>query len=128
MPTDPRVVGARIARKRQARGWTQVQLADRLGVAASTVANWERGAAYPKRKLGLVEEILGPVDPVPEEPQETELDRALGREEADVIRESYRLKWPDDWTQRIARLERELSARGEGGAGSPGRTARPGGL
>src|SRR5215469_15248697 len=56
---DPQVVGTRIARRRQQLGWTQAELADRLGVSPSTVANWERGAAYPKKKLGLVEHVLG---------------------------------------------------------------------
>ena len=56
---DPQVVGTRIARRRQLLGWTQAELADRLGVSPSTVANWERGAAYPKKKLGLVEHVLG---------------------------------------------------------------------
>jgi DNA-binding transcriptional regulator YiaG len=38
---------------------TQVELAEALGVAASTVANWERGAAYPLKHAGIVEEFLG---------------------------------------------------------------------
>ena len=67
---DPQVVGTRIARRRQQLGWTQAELADRLGVSPSTVANWERGAAYPKKKLGLVEHVLGVTldEPEPAEP------------------------------------------------------------
>ena len=38
---------------------TQRQLADALGVSQSTVANWERGASYPLKLGGLVEEYLG---------------------------------------------------------------------
>jgi transcriptional regulator with XRE-family HTH domain len=66
--TDPQVVGGRIAKRRHQLGWTQIQLAERLGVSPSTVANWERGASYPKKKLGLVEQVLGvPLDePEPE--------------------------------------------------------------
>lgn len=56
---DPRVIGARIARARQARDLTQAQLAGHLGVAESTVANWERGVSYPKRKLGKIEQFFG---------------------------------------------------------------------
>ena len=53
------IVGARIAKRRHQLDWSQVELAHRLGVSPSTVANWERGASYPKRKLGKVEQVLG---------------------------------------------------------------------
>lgn len=56
---DPRVIGARIARRRHQLDWSQIELARRLGVSPSTVANWERGASYPKKKLGKVEQVLG---------------------------------------------------------------------
>lgn len=56
---DPRVIGRRIARRRHQLDWSQVELAERLGVSPSTVANWERGASYPKKKLGKVEQVLG---------------------------------------------------------------------
>lgn len=71
---NPQVVGARIAKRRHQLDWSQVELARRLGVSPSTVANWERGAAYPKKKLGKVEQVLGisledepeaPPDPLP---------------------------------------------------------------
>lgn len=58
---DPRIIGARIAKRRHQLDMTQDQLAAALGVSKSTVANWERGVAYPKRKLGKVEELLGPL-------------------------------------------------------------------
>lgn len=51
-------VGHTIARARQRRRMTQEQLAEALGVAASTVANWERGASYPAKLAGAVEEFL----------------------------------------------------------------------
>ena len=74
---DPHVIGMRIARRRHQLDWTQIELAARLGVSPSTVANWERGASYPKKKLGKIEQVLGisldngngddgPPDPVPE--------------------------------------------------------------
>ena len=37
----------------------QEDLAARLGVAPSTVANWERGKSYPVRYLGALEAVLG---------------------------------------------------------------------
>lgn len=51
-------VGILIARARQRKRLTQAQLAEALGVAESTVANWERGASYPAQKAGIVEEFL----------------------------------------------------------------------
>ena len=33
---------------RQARGWTQLELANALGVTPATVFNWERGRYEPK--------------------------------------------------------------------------------
>lgn len=56
MPADS--VGTLIARARQRRRLTQDELAERLGVSPSTVANWERGASYPLRKAGLIEAEL----------------------------------------------------------------------
>jgi transcriptional regulator with XRE-family HTH domain len=52
-------VGILIARARQQHHMTQVQLAEALGVSPSTVADWERGARYPARYAGVVEELLG---------------------------------------------------------------------
>lgn len=52
-------VGLLIARARQRKRLTQVQLAEELGVSPSTVANWERGASYPLRMAGVIEELLG---------------------------------------------------------------------
>lgn len=68
---DPHVTGARIARRRHQLDWSQVELARRLGVSPTTVANWERGASYPKKKLGKVEQVLGITldgEPQPEPP------------------------------------------------------------
>jgi transcriptional regulator with XRE-family HTH domain len=56
---DPRIIGERIARLRHQRDITQVELAEALGVSPSTVADWERGARYPRRKMGKVEQFFG---------------------------------------------------------------------
>ena len=37
-----------IRQARRARGWTQLQLATRLGVTPVTVYNWERGYSEPR--------------------------------------------------------------------------------
>lgn len=52
-------IGARIAMRRHVLGWTQSGLAARLGVHKDTVVSWETGKHYPRRKLGLLEEVLG---------------------------------------------------------------------
>ena len=52
-------IGVRIARRRQALGMRQEDLARKLGVSKSSVANWETGKHFPQRKLGAVEEVLG---------------------------------------------------------------------
>ena len=58
MATEP-AIGTRIARRRHVLGWTQKELAARLGVSKSAVANWERGTNFPRRHLGRVEHVLG---------------------------------------------------------------------
>jgi transcriptional regulator with XRE-family HTH domain len=52
-------MGKRIRKRRQVLGMTQQDLADRLGVAKSTVSNWESGKHFPLRYLGAVEHVLG---------------------------------------------------------------------
>ncbi len=64
-----------IRQLRQARTWTQADLADRLGVHPWTVAAWERGQAAPRRQrrqrladlFGVPVEAIafGPVDEQP---------------------------------------------------------------
>jgi transcriptional regulator with XRE-family HTH domain len=52
-------IGTKIKRRRQVLRWTQEDLAGRLGVSKSTVANWESGKHFPLRYLGAVELELG---------------------------------------------------------------------
>ena len=79
------IVGARIAKRRHQLDWSQVELARRLGVSPSTVANWERGASYPKRKLGKVEQVLGVTLDGPEPEPEPEWLRGLHELIADTL-------------------------------------------
>jgi transcriptional regulator with XRE-family HTH domain len=46
-PAPPRIDGARLRAVRQARGWTQVALAERLGVSAAAVSRWESQGRAP---------------------------------------------------------------------------------
>jgi transcriptional regulator with XRE-family HTH domain len=48
-------IGRTLARVRKARGLTQAELAERLGVIRNTVSRWERGEATPSL------EQLGPL-------------------------------------------------------------------
>ena len=49
-----------IRQLRDQAGWTQVELAERLGVTANTVARWERGEVSPdNRSRRLLELVLG---------------------------------------------------------------------
>ena len=106
---DPHVIGARIARRRHQLDWTQVELAERLGVSPSTVANWERGAAYPKKKLGKVEHVLGIEldDPEPAEPEERPTPAQLADLRAN-IRENLPAEVAARW---LAALDAEYPGR-----------------
>ena len=56
---------------RRARGWTQLELANRLGVTPSTIYNWERGRYEPRvsqlrdlaRLFGVRMDEIGLVEP-----------------------------------------------------------------
>src|SRR5262245_37679965 len=49
---DARLFGPRLRELRDAAGWNQTELADRLGVAQRTVSSWERGDREPA--LGML--------------------------------------------------------------------------
>lgn len=73
----------------------QTDLAALLGVAASTVANWERGKSYPGRYLGAVEALLGinltggQDEPDPNEAKFSSFD-GLTPAQQEELREAYR--------------------------------------
>lgn len=55
-----RVWGARIKHAREERGWTQRELADRIGVSRVTIAAYEAGNIIPRpKKLPRLENALG---------------------------------------------------------------------
>jgi transcriptional regulator with XRE-family HTH domain len=112
---DPHVIGARIARRRHQLDWSQVELARRLDVSPSTVANWERGASYPKKKWGKVEQVLGiSLDSTPE----AEEPGLPTPEELDALREHMR----EVLGEESGPLEEALDAAVSGGR--PGRRGR----
>jgi transcriptional regulator with XRE-family HTH domain len=87
---DPRIIGARIAERRHQLDMTQVELAAALGVSPSSVADWERGASYPRRKMGKVKQLLGSGIDRDDQPQASvtdaeALDRAL-----EAVRQIFR--------------------------------------
>lgn len=68
-PDPPETLGERLARLRRARGLTQGEVADRLGVTVATISYWEHDRSRPKAArlqslallLGIaVAELLGP--------------------------------------------------------------------
>jgi len=104
-------IGMRIARRRQQLRLTQEELAARLGVSKSTVANWERNKHFPKRKQGAVEEVLGfSLDEPPPVP-------AVPPRLVETIRATLPL---EDQERAIEALRREL-------AGEPHAPTGPGG-
>jgi len=52
-------IGARIRKRRQELGMNQQELAERVGVHASSVISWESGRHFPRRYLGKIEAVLG---------------------------------------------------------------------
>lgn len=106
---DGAPIGIRIARRRQALGMRQEDLARQLGVSKSSVANWETGKHFPKRKLGLVEQVLGiSLDGEPE----AEADRYpnVPPEVAQYVRDRWR-RDPQEMAAALADLEAVFSRR-----------------
>lgn len=55
----PNPLGDQIRSAREARGWSQIELAQQVGVTNRTIGEWERGARVPKKHIGRIEKILG---------------------------------------------------------------------
>lgn len=53
------MLGDEIKKAREARGWTQAELAERLRVGLKTINNWESNRVSPKNRLGMIGEVLG---------------------------------------------------------------------
>jgi len=104
-------IGVRIARRRQALGMRQEDLARRLGVARVTVSNWESGKHPPKRKLGAIEEVLG-VSLADEPEREPVIPPGL-------LAGISRWVPPDKQQEAIDKLGEILSAPTESGEGDP---------
>lgn len=118
MARDPVATGLRIAKRRQMLNRANVlrlpsepmmrqeDLAARLGVAPSTVANWERGKSYPVRYLGALEAVLG-VSLTDEEPQ-PELELELDENELVIL--GFK-NLPPGAPQKLFEFYRELTGR-----------------
>lgn len=55
--------GDEIRQARERSGWTQQELAERIGVGMRTVGNWERGETVPKNRMAMLEHVLGAAEP-----------------------------------------------------------------
>lgn len=61
-------LGTRIRRAREAKGWSQEELADRMprrpdgrrSASVRSIGRWERGEAVPRSSLGALEATLAP--------------------------------------------------------------------
>ncbi len=55
------VNGDEIRRLREAKGWTQPELARAIKVSPRTISNWERGESVPRNRMGMLESLFGDV-------------------------------------------------------------------
>lgn len=89
---DPRLA-LRIKRARERLGWTQQELAERIGRDRKTVDNWENSRTTPRSSIGALEAVLGislGEDGGEPDPREEELRRMFPDERADALIETYR--------------------------------------
>ena len=60
MPKVEVLIGKRIAEARRAHGWTQAELAGRVGTAWETISRLERGTSMPSlSRISQIAEVLG---------------------------------------------------------------------
>uniref|UniRef100_UPI00406C9A34 helix-turn-helix domain-containing protein n=1 Tax=Rhodoferax sp. GW822-FHT02A01 TaxID=3141537 RepID=UPI00406C9A34 len=102
----PVTVGDHIAKKRRELGETQKQFADRLGVTAATVLNWEKNLTkeLPVRLVPKVTELLGyNPEPVPEgvgaRLRHKRRSLGLSIEEVAIMQKVDRCTW-ETWEQK----------------------------
>jgi len=56
----PQTTGVAIRKARQARGWSQAELAESIGVTQPTVSNWECDRMMPRAGMAIaIAEMLG---------------------------------------------------------------------
>jgi transcriptional regulator with XRE-family HTH domain len=102
-------VGARIAAARQARGWTQGELAAQVGVSRSAVAQWETGrAGQVTANLARIAAVLDVgVDHLMQGPDKRAPTNAVNAEETAMLR-LFRACGSDD-RQILLRTARRLA-------------------
>jgi len=94
---DPKKTGELIAAVRKEKGWSQTELAERLGVTNKAVSRWETGRGYPDvellpliaRELGITISELLEGEREPEQPEVEEqmvfLCETTGREKKRIV-------------------------------------------
>lgn len=100
---DPREIGRRIKKARDAKRWTQLDFASEASVSPSTVQRWEAGKLPAVRELIRVADILGveaewlvePPLPDDERPQQAALIRATADGVGEIL-------------EHLGRIERHL--------------------
>ena len=94
------LVGSNISRLRKARGMTQMQLADAMGISFQAVSNWERGLSCPDiAKLGDLAALFG-----------VSIDEILGnKRSAEIAEEFNNDKTPEMTISEVAEMAPILS-------------------
>lgn len=54
------LTGNQIKNARQRAGWSQEELAAKVGVSMRSIGNYERGASIPRNRMPVLEEVLAP--------------------------------------------------------------------
>ena len=87
---DQQRIGANIMRARKAKGYTQMTLADALGVSFQAVSNWERGQTCPDiANLSQLSQVL-----------DISIDELLGNKRAAEITKEIAQDKPLRWSPR----------------------------
>lgn len=90
--------GKRILELRQAKGWTQKQLAEMIGVTDKAVSKWERGINYPDLSLleplakafeTTVTDLLG-LEDSPESNEALETTTRIWLNEKEILKKEFR--------------------------------------